>query len=69
MIVKVIEDTELDIYVSARSRKSIVEKFVVGEKLEFDILDDYGDDMDIQFGDGTVSFGVFKDWFEILEED
>lgn len=42
----------------------IVEK---GEVNEVDILEDKGNAVDMQFGNGSVSFNVEKKWFEIID--
>ncbi len=41
--------------------------FEPGVTHEVDVLDDYGDNADIQFGDGSVVFGLQKEHFEVVE--
>ena len=43
----------------------IVEK---GEVNEVDILDDSGEAVDMQFGNGSVAFGVSKECFTVIEK-
>ena len=42
----------------------IVEK---GEINEVDILEDKGNTVDMQFGNGSVAFNVKKKWFETVD--
>lgn len=36
---------------------------------DVDILEDKGDKVDMQFGNGWVAFNVMKKWFEIVRSD
>jgi len=56
------------------------EVFDVGDEVEFDVLDhpqkfqhgDFVDDtnfLNVQFGNGSVAFGLSKEWFDIIEGD
>jgi prepilin-type processing-associated H-X9-DG protein len=36
---------------------------------EFDIFDDRGETVNIQFGDGSVAYGVPKALYEVVEAD
>lgn len=38
-----------------------------GECDDIDILEDKGDTVDIQFGNGSVAFNVKKEWFRRME--
>tara|TARA_Y100000310_G_scaffold262645_1_gene272386 strand:+ start:9546 stop:9671 length:126 start_codon:yes stop_codon:yes gene_type:complete len=40
--------------------------FNANETMEIDLLDDHGESVDIQFGDGSVAFNVEKAWFETV---
>jgi ubiquinone/menaquinone biosynthesis C-methylase UbiE len=42
------------------------EVFKPNETMEVDVLEDHGDTVDIQFGDGSVAFNVEKTWFEVV---
>jgi len=69
MIHKFIEDCELEVVVSydeiSDSTESEIECFCVGDTADFDIVDDNGDNVDVQFGDGSVSYGVPKRYFKL----
>ncbi len=45
------------------------ESFVKDEVTEFDIFDDRGITVNIQFGDGSVAYGVPKSIYEVIEKD
>ena len=37
-----------------------------GDEHEVDVIEDKGDAIDIQFGDGSVAYNVMKEWFTII---
>jgi hypothetical protein len=45
------------------------EVFEKDEVTEFDIFDDRGETVNIQFGDGSVAYGVPKALYEVVEAD
>lgn len=48
-----------------------IETFKAGEKVDADIIDDREEKgemfVDLQFGDGSVAFGVQRDCFDIID--
>ena len=42
---------------------STFELFTEGSVLEVDLIDDYGDNVDIQFGDGSMAYNFPKSYF------
>ena len=40
--------------------------FKKGEETEWDVLDDKGERMDVQFGDGSCCYGLDKGCFEVI---
>lgn len=45
------------------------ETFKIGEEIDVDIISDNGNNIDIQFGDGSVAFGIDKSFVEIIDLD
>ena len=45
------------------------ESFSVGEIFEGDIVDDHGNYVSFQFGDGSMIFGLKKELYEVVEEN
>jgi hypothetical protein len=84
MKVKLRKDTELEVSTGYDEEGDIAntetESYAAGTELEFEIVDfaqrmvdgklvDDPDTWNIQLGDGSVAFGVSKDWFDIIEAD
>jgi hypothetical protein len=44
------------------------ETFQAGDIVEGDLLEDFGERINFQFGDGSVVFGLYKKCFEIIEK-
>lgn len=42
------------------------EVFSVGDEHDVDIIEDKGQSIDVQFGDGSMAFNVMKAWFEFI---
>lgn len=50
---------------NANDGEEVAEKDAIDE---VDILEDKGDVVDMQFGNGAVAFNVNKDYFEVIKE-
>jgi exosome complex RNA-binding protein Csl4 len=46
----------------------VQETFKAGELVQADIVSQNGDYVDLQFGDGSMAFNVFRHSFEIIED-
>jgi len=67
MKAKWLQDVDLNVVESYDEKTDTTvessEAFKKDEVVEFDIFDDRGDSVNIQFGDGSVAYGVFKKFF------
>ena len=67
------ENAELSVVVEFdEEADNIVEEqtevFLAGEPVDAEIVDEMGDYVDLQFGDGTVALGVLRSLFEVIDE-
>ena len=77
MKIRFLEDVELDVIEEfdelTEDIKSSAELFKAGTVNEIDVFSDEDDEdaehVDIQFGNGSVCFGVMKSWFEVVNEN
>lgn len=46
-----------------------IEEFQTGEEVEWDIVDDNDDTVNIQFPEGSVAFGIRKNSFTVICDD
>lgn len=72
MKIRFTKDSEIEVveYYDEENDKAVTTKeiFKKDEVTEIDILNDERNDgtIDVQFGDGTVCFGLLKECFEII---
>jgi hypothetical protein len=67
MIVEFEVACEIDVFENDNDRGT-TEIFEVGDTAEFDIFEDIGDDLvHVQFGNGSVAFGLSKKWYKVLK--
>lgn len=67
--IKFIKDAELEVTESydeeADFAETHTETFRAGESVEADVFDDRGDSVNVQFGDGSVVYGLPKSLIEM----
>jgi len=71
MKIKFKEDCGFSIVESVDKKDNVTEvdeTFSKDEVIEGDIIDDQGDYVSFQFGDGSMIFGLKKSLFETIEE-
>ena len=79
MKVEFLTDVEIEVIESFDDAESTTQVFRVGDTTEFDVMDhpqrmidgelkDDPDTVNVQFGDGSVSFGLSLDWFKVLDD-
>jgi hypothetical protein len=56
----------LTVYEYADYEEGVEEKFEDDEEIDVAILDEDKEDISVQFGDGSVAFGVRREWFDIV---
>ena len=71
MKVKWLQDVSLNVTETFDEETDTADEYTVNfkqdEVTEFDIFDDRGDTVNIQFGDGSVAYGVPKSLYEIID--
>ena len=71
MKIKWLDEIELSVVYNYDEKNEIADEGIEivqkGEVNEVDILDDEGGKVDIQFGNGSATFGVSKKYFEIID--
>jgi len=64
MLILFINDAEIEVVESFDERtetlQTVNERIAAGQQLDVDVLDEYDDSVDIQFGDGSCAFSVPK---------
>lgn len=72
MIIKLKEAIEIEVVESYDDETEEVvscgETFEAGEELDVDIFNDHSDTVDVQFGDGSVTYNLPKSTFTIIKE-
>ena len=72
MKIRWLDEIELSVVYNYDEKNDIADEgFEVVEKDEIndvDIIEDKGKNVDMQFGNGAVSFNVKKEWYEVVEE-
>lgn len=70
MKARFIQDVEIEVVTHYDEEKDEAvtenETFKKGEETEWDVLDDEGERMDVQFGDGSCCYGLDKGCFEVI---
>jgi hypothetical protein len=66
--VKFLQSGFIDAY-EEENGSPIEEKIKKGEIMEWEVLEDNDSCVDVQFGDGSVAFGIDKKMFEIIKEE
>jgi hypothetical protein len=78
IIVRFLVDCEITICENTEDEEGSQTTFKIGETADFDVIDHplrwngqgFVEDLDmvnVQFGDGSVAFGISKEWYEITE--
>lgn len=44
------------------------EQFQAGDIEDVEFLEDHGESVDVQFGDGSVAYNLLKEFFEVIPE-
>jgi len=70
MIIKWTGDTTLTVHESETDEEGTLETLKMGTTSEIDIFDDDSKtgNVAIQFGDGSVAFGIHKEWYTVIKE-
>jgi len=72
MLIEWVQNTWLNIIENFEEEKEVVDEYSVeifqGKQCEVDILKDYGNAVDMQFGEGSVCYGVSKSEFIKLRD-
>jgi hypothetical protein len=66
------QDTQLEVVISFDEKHDTIaeqaqETFKAGEPVDAEIISENGEFVDLQYGDGTVSIGVQRDSFDVID--
>jgi hypothetical protein len=71
-MIKFKQDIRLEVIEGFDERTDMIidkveESFKAGEKVDAEIYSEHGNYVDLQYGDGSITLGVPKDSFEVID--